>query len=143
MSRELIRMEGICKYFPGVKALENVDLVVHEGEVHAMLGENGAGKSTLIKILNGVYKPDAGSIYVKGEKKNSTASTTRRHVALASCFRSLTSVRMSALRKMCLLAASRPTHWEWSIIAKSRGIRRRSLTRSDCIRLSPRISCVA
>ncbi len=69
MSRELIRMEGICKYFPGVKALENVDLVVHEGEVHALLGENGAGKSTLIKILNGVYKPDAGSIYVKGEKK--------------------------------------------------------------------------
>ena len=67
--RELIRMEGICKYFPGVKALENVDLTVHEGEVHALLGENGAGKSTLIKILNGVYAPDAGSIYVKGEKK--------------------------------------------------------------------------
>lgn len=67
--QELIRMEGICKYFPGVKALENVNLTVHSGEVHALLGENGAGKSTLIKILNGVHKPDAGSIYVKGEKK--------------------------------------------------------------------------
>ena len=69
MKQELIRMEGICKYFPGVKALENVDITVHAGEVHALLGENGAGKSTLIKILNGVHKPDAGSIYVKGEKK--------------------------------------------------------------------------
>ena len=70
--QELIRMEGISKFFPGVVALDNVDLTVHAGEVHALLGENGAGKSTLIKILNGVYKPDAGSIYVRGEKKEFT-----------------------------------------------------------------------
>jgi ribose transport system ATP-binding protein len=68
MNEELIRMVGICKNFPGVKALENVDLTVHSGEVHALLGENGAGKSTLIKILNGVYRPDAGQIFVKGEE---------------------------------------------------------------------------
>ncbi|MEG2624260.1 MAG: sugar ABC transporter ATP-binding protein [Clostridia bacterium] len=65
---ELIRMEGICKYFPGVKALEDVSLTVHSGEVHALLGENGAGKSTLIKIMNGVYRPDKGKIFVKGKE---------------------------------------------------------------------------
>ena len=65
---ELIRMQGISKYFPGVKALEKVDITVNAGEVHALLGENGAGKSTLIKILNGVYTPDEGQIFVKGKE---------------------------------------------------------------------------
>lgn len=68
MNEELIRMEGICKYFPGVKALENVSITVRAGEVHALLGENGAGKSTLIKILNGVYRPDKGKIFVRGKE---------------------------------------------------------------------------
>ncbi len=65
---EILRMEGISKSFPGVKALDNVNIVVNAGEVHALLGENGAGKSTLMKILNGVYTPDEGKIFVKGKE---------------------------------------------------------------------------
>ncbi|MCD2491641.1 sugar ABC transporter ATP-binding protein [Lacrimispora sp. NSJ-141] len=65
---EILRMEGISKSFPGVKALDNVNIVVNSGEVHALLGENGAGKSTLMKILNGVYTPDEGKIFVKGKE---------------------------------------------------------------------------
>lgn len=59
-----IRLEGVVKRFGGVNALQGVDLEVGQGEIHALVGENGAGKSTLVKILSGVYKPDAGSIYV-------------------------------------------------------------------------------
>ena len=62
----LLRMRGIDKSFPGVRALKNVDLEVGAGEVLALLGENGAGKSTLIKILGGAYAPDAGAIEIEG-----------------------------------------------------------------------------
>ena len=57
---------GINKSFPGVKALSNVDITIHKGEVVALLGENGAGKSTLIKVLSGVYQPDSGIIRMGG-----------------------------------------------------------------------------
>jgi ribose transport system ATP-binding protein len=60
-------MENISKEFPGVKALDDVSIKVMSSEVHALLGENGAGKSTLIKILCGVYHPDRGKIYLRGE----------------------------------------------------------------------------
>ena len=59
-------MKGISKAFGGVKALDDVDFEVLPGEVHALLGGNGAGKSTILKVLNGVHKPDAGTIVVAG-----------------------------------------------------------------------------
>ncbi len=60
----LLQMSGISKTFPGVRALENVDLYVRAGECLALVGENGAGKSTLMKILSGVYEPDEGTITI-------------------------------------------------------------------------------
>lgn len=64
----LLKMEGICKDFPGVKALDNVSLTVRAGTVHALMGENGAGKSTLMKCLFGVYNKDRGHIYLEGKE---------------------------------------------------------------------------
>lgn len=65
----VLTMKHIYKSFPGVKALQNVNFTLHEGEIHALMGENGAGKSTLIKVLTGVYTKDAGDIYLKGWAK--------------------------------------------------------------------------
>ena len=64
----LLKMEGISKTFPGVKALDNVNLEVKAGTVHALMGENGAGKSTLMKCLFGIYNKDAGHIYLEGKE---------------------------------------------------------------------------
>ncbi|MER5451099.1 sugar ABC transporter ATP-binding protein [Streptomyces sp. NPDC002764] len=63
----LLSMSGITKSFPGVRALDGVDLDVQAGEVHCLLGQNGAGKSTLIKVLAGAHQPDTGTIGWRGE----------------------------------------------------------------------------
>lgn len=70
MSDIILEMKGITKTFPGVKALENVNLKVKEGEIHALCGENGAGKSTLMKVLSGVYPHGSyeGDILFRGER---------------------------------------------------------------------------
>jgi ribose transport system ATP-binding protein len=64
----LLRVRGIVKEFPGVRALDGVDLDVDPGEVHCLLGQNGAGKSTLIKVLSGAHQPDSGEIRWRGER---------------------------------------------------------------------------
>ena len=64
MSEIQMRVSGISKSFPGVKALSNIDFAVRKGTVHALCGENGAGKSTLMKIINGLYKADEGQIFI-------------------------------------------------------------------------------
>lgn len=66
----LLEMSNINKSFPGVKALDNVNLKVRPHSIHALMGENGAGKSTLLKCLFGIYKKDSGSILFQGKKLN-------------------------------------------------------------------------
>jgi len=63
----LLELSGISKSFPGVKALNDISFCVERGHIHALVGENGAGKSTLIKILDGIYKPDAGTMMLAGK----------------------------------------------------------------------------
>ncbi len=68
MAEYRLEMHGISKSFPGVKALDGVNLNIRPGTVHALMGENGAGKSTLMKCLFGIYKMDEGEVFVDGEK---------------------------------------------------------------------------
>ncbi|HDZ8829397.1 galactose/methyl galactoside ABC transporter ATP-binding protein MglA [Aeromonas dhakensis] len=73
-SEWLLEMIGVSKSFPGVKALDNVNLRVRPHSVHALMGENGAGKSTLLKCLFGIYEKDEGKIFFKGQEINFTSS---------------------------------------------------------------------
>src|ERR1700678_1260401 len=82
----LLRMEGVCKSFPGVTALSNVDFDVMPGEVHALLGENGAGKSTLIKILMGVTQRDSGRILLGGEAVEIRSPLRAQALGLAAVY---------------------------------------------------------
>jgi simple sugar transport system ATP-binding protein len=65
----VLTMRGICKEFPGVKALQDVAFTLRKGEIHALMGENGAGKSTLIKVLTGAYAKDSGHVFLYGVDK--------------------------------------------------------------------------
>jgi putative multiple sugar transport system ATP-binding protein len=80
MSDHILEMRSITKTFPGVKALENVNLTVQRGEIHAICGENGAGKSTLMNVLSGVHPAGSyeGEILFEGEPIRSTRSTIPR-----------------------------------------------------------------
>lgn len=64
----LLELRGICKVFGGVRAVWNVDFKLFPGECVGLVGDNGAGKSTLVKLISGVYQPDAGEIWIKGQK---------------------------------------------------------------------------
>lgn len=93
MAEELFRMEGICKSFPGVKALDNVSFSVNKGEVHGLVGENGAGKSTLMKIMTGVYHADAGEIYIEGERVNIDSVSKAHELGISIIFQEMTLCR--------------------------------------------------
>ncbi|MDQ1642167.1 MAG: ribose transport system ATP-binding protein [Actinomycetota bacterium] len=79
----ILSLTGIVKTFPGVRALDGVELEVLAGEVHCLLGQNGAGKSTLIKVLAGVHRPDAGSMVWRGEEVsfNSPLAATKAGIS--------------------------------------------------------------
>ena len=68
MSEYIVELRDVRKTFPGVVALDHMNLAIRPGEIHGLIGENGAGKSTLIKALTGVHKPDSGQIYVNGQE---------------------------------------------------------------------------
>ncbi len=82
-------MTGISKAFGGVKALDNVDFAVLPGEVHALLGGNGAGKSTILKVLNGVHRPDAGTIAVGGVALTTHTPEASRAAGIAMNFQEM------------------------------------------------------
>jgi len=82
-------MRNISKSFPGVKALDDVQLDVYRGEVHALLGENGAGKSTLVKILSGAHQPDEGTIVIDGKHVSFSSTRDAEHAGISIIYQEL------------------------------------------------------
>jgi ribose transport system ATP-binding protein len=85
----LLEMRGIVKQFPGVRALDGVDLDVRAGEVQCLLGQNGAGKSTLIKVLSGAHQPDAGEVLLAGEPVRLANPTAAMRAGIATIYQEL------------------------------------------------------
>ncbi|MFF5367507.1 sugar ABC transporter ATP-binding protein [Streptomyces sp. NPDC013187] len=85
----LLSMSGITKSFPGVRALDGVDLDVQAGEVHCLLGQNGAGKSTLIKVLAGAHQPDTGTIRWRGEELTLRSPIAAMRLGIATIYQEL------------------------------------------------------
>lgn len=85
-SEYLIELRGMTKSFPGVLANDAVDLRLKPGEIHALLGENGAGKSTLVKMIYGILKPDAGTIFYKGKEEVIATPAHARELGIAMVF---------------------------------------------------------
>ncbi len=91
-SKYILEMKDITKTFPGVVALDRVQLCVKKGTVHGVVGENGAGKSTLMKILQGIYKQDSGSIIFKGEERHFKSPNDALRSGIAMIHQELSSV---------------------------------------------------
>lgn len=82
----MLEVKHVSKAFPGVKALDDVSMTFSPGEIHAIVGENGAGKSTLIKIICGIYAPDAGGVFLNGEQLalRSYSDALEKNISLVS-----------------------------------------------------------
>ena len=98
-----LELRNICKSFPGVRALDGVNLALRKGSVHALVGENGAGKSTLMKILDGVHQPDDGQILLDGREIRIANPIEARRYGIAMIFQELTYVPdLTIAENLCL-----------------------------------------
>jgi galactofuranose transport system ATP-binding protein len=89
-SQIVLELQGICKAFPGVRALQSVDFALRKGEIHALMGENGAGKSTLIKIMTGVYEKDAGRIAMDGRSVHFRSPQDAQNIGIGTVYQEIT-----------------------------------------------------
>lgn len=106
-------MKGISKAFGGVKALDNVDFAVLPGEIHALLGGNGAGKSTILKVLNGVHRPDAGTIAVGGVALTTHTPEASRAAGIAMNFQEMSLIPTLSVAQNIFLTREARTARGW------------------------------
>lgn len=105
--QEILRTEGLSKFFPGVKALDNVNFSLRRGEIMALLGENGAGKSTLIKALTGVYHADRGTIWLEGQAISPKNTAHAQQLGIGTVYQEVNLLPNSRWRITCSSAVSR------------------------------------
>jgi ribose transport system ATP-binding protein len=121
----LLRMERICKAFPGVQALDQVDFDLRPAEVHALVGENGAGKSTLIKILAGAQRPDAGEIWLDGRHIEARSPADMMAAGVRCIYQELNLVPELSVAENIFLG-NEPARWRFLNIVDWAKMRQRS-----------------
>lgn len=114
-------MRGICKYFPGVRALEKVDFTLREGEIHALMGENGAGKSTLIKVLTGVYPKDGGTVTLDGKAINIRSPQDAQNSGIATVYQEITLCPNLTVAENMYIGRTNKAFTNWSAMNKRAG----------------------
>jgi inositol transport system ATP-binding protein len=154
----LLQMEGISKAFPGVQALDNVKLDVRPGTVHALMGENGAGKSTLMKVLIGMYRPDAGSITFGGRQVDIPDTATALGMGISMIHQELSPVpemgvheniwlgrepvnRFGLIDKAAMLRKTRDLFAHWEIGVNPRAVMKHlSVAQTQMVEIAKAIS---
>ncbi len=119
----VLTMRGICKYFPGVKALENVDFTLRKGTIHALMGENGAGKSTLIKVLTGVYPMDEGEIRIDGVEDAISIRSPQeaQSYGISTVYQEITLCPNLTVAENMFIGRSRKSRVDWKQMEKRSG----------------------
>ncbi len=119
----LLEVVGVSKSYPGVKALSDVHITVHAGEVHALLGENGAGKSTLIKIISGAERADSGRILLAGNEVHFADTYAARVAGISTVFQEFTLIPDLSIAENILVHQDSAYKRGW--LLDRRGIERR------------------
>ncbi|MBP3646764.1 MAG: sugar ABC transporter ATP-binding protein [Clostridia bacterium] len=119
----VLSARGICKSFPGVRALHNVDFTLRKGEIHALMGENGAGKSTLIKVLTGVYSKDAGQIHIDGIQGEVSIRSPQeaQNAGISTVYQEITLCPNLTVAENMFIGRSRGAVIHWKEIEKKAG----------------------
>jgi len=123
----VLTMRGICKNFPGVRALQNVDFTLRKGEIHALMGENGAGKSTLIKVLTGVYEKDAGEIRLEGNPVTIRSPQDAQNVGISTVYQEITLCPNLTVAENMYIGRGKGVGVQWKEMEKKAGILLNSL----------------
>ena len=119
----VLSAHGICKSFPGVRALHNVDFTLRKGEIHALMGENGAGKSTLIKVLTGVYTKDAGQIHIDGVQGEVSIRSPQeaQQAGISTVYQEITLCPNLTVAENMFIGRGRETVVHWKEMEKKAG----------------------
>lgn len=112
-SEKVLEMQGICKTFPGVRALHNVDFTLRKGEIHALMGENGAGKSTLVKVMTGVYEKDAGRITVDGKAAHFKSPKDAQENGIGTVYQEITLCPNLTVAENMFIGRGKYTFVQW------------------------------
>ncbi|MBN2318566.1 MAG: sugar ABC transporter ATP-binding protein [Acidobacteria bacterium] len=122
-TENVLEMQGICKSFPGVRALHNVNFSLRKGEIHALMGENGAGKSTLIKVITGVYEKDAGRIVIDGKAIHFKSPQDAQDFGIGTVYQEITLCPNLSVAENMFIGRGRYAFVDWKRLnAKAAGL---------------------